>query len=317
MSRYSNWLSGLALLVVLILGGGYLLIGVLHINPAIPMTKVAVDLPESGSLRPGSDVVLRGVNIGTVESVHSIDGGVQVSLSYQRKYKIPSASGMKVQSLSALGEPIFEFIPTSSDGPYLVNGARLTSEPVDIPATIPDLLATTSDLLDQVNPKSVQVITTTLTQALTGLESVTPTINRGSTLLAEAILSRQPGLRQTLKNIMTMFRDADWLAPSIRGLPPAFIHLSSVANEDLIWLFRMAMRTQGDALFNSMIPEENYLVDYMKKIGPNVGAIGAALLPLAKSTGSLLGLVNFGDLLDQALHALPGDRLRVAVTIPH
>jgi len=316
-SRVSNLLSALGLVLVLILGGGYLLVGVLHINPTTPVTRISVDLSNSGGLRSGSDVVLRGVDIGKVDSVRSVNGGVRVSVSYKRKYKVPVDSALKVEGLSALGEPVFEISPKNSSGPYLENGTRLRTSPVNVPATIPELLSSSSDLLAQVDPKSVATISRALTQALTGLQDATPNILRGTTLLASTVVSRQPQLVRILANGRTMLGDAEWVGPSLRGLPEAFTSMSTVARTDLIRLFALARRTDGDALFNSLIPEENFLIDYVRKISPSVGAIASALLPLAKSTGSLLATVNFGDVIDQALHALPGDRVRIAVAIPH
>lgn len=44
--------------------------------------------------------------------------------------------------------------------------------------------------------------------------------------------------------------------------------------------------------------------------------MGVALRPVTRAAGPLLGAVDLGALLQQALTALPGDRLRIALTAP-
>ncbi|WP_244970947.1 MlaD family protein [Gordonia jinghuaiqii] len=65
----------------MVLGVGYLVIGVLAVDPIRKHTSITVDLADSSGLTSGSDVVYRGVNIGRVEGVTGRAGGVRVRQS--------------------------------------------------------------------------------------------------------------------------------------------------------------------------------------------------------------------------------------------
>ncbi|MBB4856693.1 ABC-type transporter Mla subunit MlaD, partial [Mycobacteroides chelonae] len=84
-------LSGIALGTVLLVAIAYLAVGALRVSPFSGTYRVTVQLPESGGLLPNQDVALRGVKIGTVQSLAITPQGVDAVAEIQSKYSIPAA----------------------------------------------------------------------------------------------------------------------------------------------------------------------------------------------------------------------------------
>ncbi|MET9285959.1 MlaD family protein [Nocardia beijingensis] len=316
MKGLPPWLSLLALMVVTVVGGSYLVVGVLDRNPFVATTTITVEMPESGTLNPASRVVYRGIDIGKVDSIVSVRGGVAVRMTYQARYRIPVATTMKVEGLSAIGEPVFEFLPDSAAGPYLQDGAHLRGQPVQVPASVPQMLASTSRMLDQIDPAALNKLVDTLTESVTGLQALTPSLGAANTLVAQALISRQHGLRETVENFMTMMNDSDWLAPALAGMPDAFEHFAAVLEEVFAKFFTMSAQFKGDTVIKSYFPELDVLINLVRHLAPPMGSISEALRPVSQATAPALSHLDFAALLSQALQALPGDRLRVDLTVP-
>ncbi len=186
------------LIMTTVLGVGYLLIGgVLAVDPIEKRTSITVDLTDSSGLKSGSDVVYRGVNIGTVDEVTGrTGGGVRVALTYAADQRVPVATDLKIEQLSSLGEPVFAFMPNTDSGPWLEDGAHLT-QTVEVPTSVAQLLGDTSAMLEQVEPERVTSLLDTLSQSVTGVESAVtpPAVRRGADLLLMTLPSRQGASR--------------------------------------------------------------------------------------------------------------------------
>ncbi|WP_067898296.1 MlaD family protein [Nocardia vaccinii] len=315
MTRIPAWLSGLALVGVLLLGGGYLAFDVLAIEPVARERHVTVDMSDTGGLRTGSDVVYRGVNIGRITDVRSIAGGVRLALAYDADYRIPVASEMRVESLSAMGEPVFAFLPRSTAGPWLTDHARLTGT-VRIPTSVPQLLASASDLLGQVDPQQAARVVDTFARAVTGLDTTLPAIGRGADLLLTTLLAHQDSMQLGLRNLMRIMHDTDWIEPALTSAPPQIDQFGKTLGTSYEYLFQGSQQLRGKEILGAWHVQENELVDYLQRLAPQLGAIGVALRPVTRAAGPLLGSVDLADLLQQALTALPGDRVRIALVAP-
>ncbi|EIU30465.1 mce related family protein [Mycobacteroides abscessus 5S-1212] len=98
--RQKSTLSTLALVLTLVLAVTYLCVGALRANPFASTYRVTVKLSESGGLLPRQDVALRGVKIGTVQSLRITPQGVEATAEILSKYKIPAAARVRVTGLS-------------------------------------------------------------------------------------------------------------------------------------------------------------------------------------------------------------------------
>ncbi|WP_433760410.1 MlaD family protein [Nocardia sp. CA-135398] len=97
--------SGTAIVVVPALGVGYMVLGALRIRPFADYTTVRMLLQNSRGLNTGSPVLLQGVEVGKVTGVHTAASGVETTLRVDDTYRIPADSAVRIENLSALGEP--------------------------------------------------------------------------------------------------------------------------------------------------------------------------------------------------------------------
>ncbi|MBF6193704.1 MlaD family protein [Nocardia implantans] len=313
MTRIPAWLSGVALAVVTALGSGYLVLGVLDLEPMAARDHVTVRMDHAAGLRPGSAVVYRGVDIGTVDEVRSVPGGVRLRLSYDRARPIPVNSVMKIENLSALGEPVFAFLPGEPGrAGYLRDGDELAGS-VDTPATVPELLAASARLLDQADAAAISRLVDTFAAAVEHAPQVAPAIERAAGLLAVTLARHEPSLETVLRNLLRLMPDADWVRPALTAAPPQLDRFGATLGVSYQYLFEGSALLRGREVLGSWREEEQQFVDFLSRLAPELGALGVALRPVSSAAGPALGAVDMATLLDRALSALPGDRLRITL----
>jgi virulence factor Mce-like protein len=319
MTRIPAWLSGVALAVVTALGSGYLVLGVLDAEPMTARNRVTIRMDHAAGLRPGSAVVYRGVDIGTVDEVRSVPGGVRVRLSYDRVHPIPVHTVLKVENLSALGEPVFAFLPgplgASDRTAYLRDGDELTGS-VDAPATVPELLAASSRLLGQADSAAISRLADTFAAAVEHAGQVAPAIARAAGLLALTLARHQPSLEAVLRNLLRLMSDVDWVRPALTAAPPQLDRFGETLGVSYEYLFEGSALLRGREVLGSWREEERRFVDFLRGLAPELGALGVALRPVSSAAGPALGALDMATLLDQALTALPGDRVRITLRTP-
>lgn len=106
--------------------------------------RVTVELPEAGGLYPRSNVTYRGVEVGTVKSVHLTNTGVAAVLSLNSDVKIPADVEAEVHSVSSVGEQYVQLLPRSGQGPSLKDGDVIPSSRTRVPTDINTILDETS-----------------------------------------------------------------------------------------------------------------------------------------------------------------------------
>ncbi|MDN2495328.1 hypothetical protein A5780_31675 [Nocardia sp. 852002-20019_SCH5090214] len=314
----SSVISLAAIASVLVFGIGYLAIGVLRIEWFSTRTHVTMALPEAGSLKSGSPVLLRGVKVGRIVAIEKAVRGVEVKLDLDSAYRIPASGTATVEDLSALGEPYIEFAPKSSDGPYLRDGQRLESAQVVLPRSIPDVAQTVTDLLKQLNPQAISDIVRTLDQALTGTQAVMPKLAASTTLLSETILSRSPAIRQILVNLQTMGSDMDWAGPSMTAAGPLWEEAGTwgaLIADSIARLARIGNMPEDYMQGNGVVPFLGKVGDYLDRIGPELRQLAPTIQPLAESAKSSMPQIDLSDLIARALSATGEDAIQVHIGV--
>lgn len=315
MTRIPLWASTLGLVLVLVLGTGYLALSVLKLEPTVDRTHATVDLRDAGGLRVGSDVVYRGVPIGRVDSVDGVPGAVRLRLSYNADHRIPVDSRMRVENLSTLGEPVFSLLPATADGPYIENGAILTEE-VELPISVPELLSSTSDLLDQTDAESVRSLVDTLAQTVDGLEATLPQAQQGAELLLLTLTRHEGSLDGVLRDFAFVMGDVEWIRPTLTEAPPMLDQFGDTLGVSYEYLFEGSQVLRGDEILGSWRDEQAQLYRVLDAMSPEVGAIGTALRPVTSAVGPSIAHVDIATLLENAIATMPDDAVRFTVTTP-
>ncbi|MET9491264.1 MlaD family protein [Nocardia sp. NPDC006630] len=204
-TRHRSLTSGLGLLLVLLLGAGYLLLGSLQFNPFQSQYRVRVELAQSGGLLADQDVTMRGVPVGRVLSV-DIDGDKVIAVAAIRSgVRIPQAGQVRVASLSAAGEQYLDFAPSSEAGPYLADGAVVTQDRTSTPVTLATMLGSMSGTLAQLDPAQIQAIVQELGASAAGTEKLSALVDGGTFLLStlDSVLPQTVSLLHNGKAVLT------------------------------------------------------------------------------------------------------------------
>ncbi|MFF0545030.1 MlaD family protein [Nocardia thailandica] len=307
-----------AILAVLVAGVTYMCVGVLDMDPRRHYTTIDLHLRASGGLAPQAPVLLNGVPVGHVAEVRTRPGGVLVRLAVDDRHRIPAAGTVRIEQLSALGEPYIGFEPDTEGGPYLGDGQVVPAEAVHEPTTVTELSTRLVSLLDGVRPEVVAGLVETFDRALAGTGATVQTLQRSTTLLAATLLSRTDVLRQLFADMQYLGADIDWMGPSLAAAGTLFGEFG-ITLSDIV--------QSGSALVESR-PTEQYFtgagvlpflteVDaLLAKIGPDVALLGPALQPVVTDAVTRAPGIDLGALLDQAVHGFGEDgsvRLRISV----
>ena len=106
---------------------------------------VTLQLPASGGLYEFSNVTYRGVEVGKVTEVKTVDAKrVDATMTLNSSPKIPANLTARVRSVSAVGEQYVDLLPANESPPYLHDGSVITSDHATIPQRV-------GPMLDQLN----------------------------------------------------------------------------------------------------------------------------------------------------------------------
>ncbi|WP_445166971.1 MlaD family protein [Mycolicibacterium sp. Dal123E01] len=207
--RQRLWLSTAGLVMTLVLGATYVLVGALRVTPFDSAYQVTIQLPESGGLLPNQDVTLRGVAIGRVQSLAITPAGVNAVASVRSDVRIPSASPVRVSGLSPAGEQYIEFAPDSDAGPYLHDGSVITQNNTSVPVSLAQLLADADGMLKQVDPAKLELIKKELSLTKEGPQKLANIIDGGTFLLStlDSVLPQTTTMLRTSRVVLTMAAD--------------------------------------------------------------------------------------------------------------
>ncbi|WP_341267787.1 MlaD family protein [Gordonia malaquae] len=304
------------LIGVLLVTVSYIAVGVLGLDPREQTYSVSVTMNQTSGLMATSSVSMHGMEIGDVDSILTDTTGVTVRLRINDRYRVPIASRVIVQNLSAAGEQYLDFRPESSAGPYLSDGAMVPVAQVDDAPTIGSVLSKVDRLAELIDP-DVVVRLGAMLKAVTADESVladaASTVDLMRTTLRDKtpIISSMFRLGQEFdRRIMAMDGPAR-LAPvgaTLERLAPA---LNSVLTE--LGAFG-AMSARTDAWNGQIGPFMDGLLTKLSVLVPEFGNIAAALLPVTGQLRRIRVDANaFTDLWGRAFP--PGGPMRVEVTV--
>ncbi|WP_310768646.1 MlaD family protein [Mycobacterium sp. Z3061] len=207
--RRQVWLSVAGLVLTLVVASTYLLIGALRVTPFASSYRVTVQLPESGGLLPNQDVALRGVRIGSVDSLQITDHGVNAVASITSQVRIPANAAVHVSALSPAGEQYINFEAESDAGPYLHDGSVIGLDRTSVPVSLAQLLGDADGLLAQVDPRKLELIKKELSLSKEGPGKLAAIVDGGTMLLStlDSVLPETTSILRTSRVVLTLAAD--------------------------------------------------------------------------------------------------------------
>ena len=207
--RKKAWLSAIALLVTLLVGLSYLLLGALRWNPLRSVYRVTMELPASGGLLVNQDVTLRGVQIGKVEQLSITPDGVNAEVRLNSSAKLSTTSKARVAGLSAAGEQYIDFDGGNGEAPFLSNGSTFPMGRTEIPVTMAELLGHSDGMLKQVDTEKLEIIKEELGTSKDGPQKLTDIVEGGTFLLStlDGVLPQTTQLLNTSRITLQLVSD--------------------------------------------------------------------------------------------------------------
>lgn len=222
--RHKAWLSAIALLLTLVIGLTYLMLGALRWNPLRSVYRVTVELPASGGLLPNQDVTLRGVPIGKVERLSIVPDGVNAEVRLNSSVQLSESSKARVAGLSAAGEQYIDFDGGNGQAPFLANGGSFELGRTEVPVTLAELLAHSDGMLKQIDTDKLELIKAELGMSKDGPQKLADIVEGGTFLLStlDGVLPQTTRLLNTSRVTLQLVADKD------EGMKVATANLSEV-----------------------------------------------------------------------------------------
>ncbi|GAB3133414.1 hypothetical protein GCM10027289_23230 [Tsukamurella serpentis] len=316
--KKSTFFSLLTFAVVLVFGIGYIALGILNWKPFADYRSVTMKLDNANQLLPDSSVLLRGVKVGNVETIHRESGKVVVKFRYDGKYKIPQNTGLRIEQLSAVGEPYIDFRPDSMNGPYLADGSTIDTAKVKEPLSLPETFKLISRLTSSITATDLGGITETLADATSNTQASLPNLSQAGDLLARTVTSRMPNIRRMMENTQKYQADMNWLPGAIADFGSAnrdFIRKDVEVIRALEIL--MAGSNAPDSLTKTINPNLLKIAPDTSKLLANLGPINEPLVPVVQALTDVMPQIDMGALLSQALNTVGSDgAANLTVVIP-
>ncbi|WP_336671860.1 MlaD family protein [Tsukamurella sp. USMM236] len=311
-------MSLLTFALVMVLGTAYIAFGVLHWRPLADYRSVTMKLDNANQLLPDSSVLLRGVKVGNVETIDRKDGKVVVKFRYDGKYKIPSDTGLRIEQLSAVGEPYIDFRPENLNGPYLADGSTIDIAKIKEPLSLPETFQLISGLTSNINSTDLGGITETLADATSNTQGSLPNISQAGDLLARTLTARMPNIRRMMENTQDYQADMDWLPGAISEFGPA---TRTFVVKDVEMLKALDVLMKGingpEMLTKSVNPFLMKIAPNTSKLLSNLGPMTEPLVPVVQALTDVLPQIDMAALLSQALNTVGSDgAANLTVVIP-
>ncbi|MBM7279413.1 MCE family protein [Gordonia rubripertincta] len=215
LRRHSVLVGNLGLVLVMVVGLGYLSLGTLRWEPLAGKYKLTIEFPISGGLQETSGVTLRGARIGEVDTIRVEPDSVTVKVSVDDRYKINRNTQVAALGLSAAGEQYVDFQPTTSEGPYLKDGDVIKAGQTKVTVPFSDLLESALELIQQIDPAELRSAVDNLKIALyseDGTNDLKVLFNSGGTIFAR-LYTALPETTKLIQNAGTIFKTTADIQP--------------------------------------------------------------------------------------------------------
>ncbi|MFD0364246.1 MlaD family protein [Nocardia sp. GCM10030253] len=312
-----------AIAAILVVGSTYLSFGVVQVGWLKEYTEATMVLTDSGGLLPRSKVLLSGIEVGKVTSVSHTGSNVAVQFRVDDRYRIPTSSKARIETLSGLGEPYLDFRPTTGDGPYLRDGQTVNAANVTMPISIPEVAQTATRLLNQLDPQAMASIVQTFSQGLAGTETVVPELSRATDLLAATLLARSDVIREMLVAFQANANDMAWSGPALTDASGPWAAFGPRVSEVAAAIARVIRKgdVPADYVIDTeetigLVPFLRQLAERINAIGPDVATMIPLLQPLLPLATDAVRPLDIGNLITQALNTTsPDGTLNLQITV--
>lgn len=167
---------------------GFVAYGVVDLlgDPLVPGTTISAVLPNASGISSGFTVELNGVDVGSVRSVALAPHGARVVMAIDHGVEVPGDVRASIGIANDLGEQVVELTPDRhGSAPPLASGAVVPAAPDGVPASVGQVVASATRLLDAIPAGRLDQLLGELATALRGRAGDLRTIVAAGTTFAD------------------------------------------------------------------------------------------------------------------------------------
>ncbi|MCJ0891252.1 MlaD family protein [Rhodococcus sp. ARC_M5] len=307
--------SLVALVVMTVASVGYLTVGVLDIDPTRTTNRVVVRMESSGGLMDTSQVTSRGIQVGRVESIAVVPGGLDVTLGLDADHRIPADSEVVVANLSAAGEQYLDLRPRSTGGPYLTDGDALGSEQVRASVTVSEALGLGDALASQLDTNALKGLTETASAAVDGREGDVDRLVDAFRFLAATLRDKSGEIRRLYDNAQQAGRNAYGYGPVMTDAAP-WVGATGEGVANLLEGFNEYSYVGADVWDDPLGQITPKIDQYLTPLSPDLALIATLLEPYTAPIKPMR--VDAGSIVDVLQTVFPpGGPAKLSVEIPN
>ncbi len=166
-------------------------------------------------LLSGSDVKIRGVNVGEVKNIRLVDNRAQITLRIEDDTQVPVTAQAVIRPKTLFGEKFVDILPGDDElsGPYLGDGDEITDTLGGF--ELEQVLSDTFPVLEAIDPAELATI---LDELATSADGLGPNINRSivnSAVLSELAVSNDAEFRQFTTDLALLAEELEIIAPDL------------------------------------------------------------------------------------------------------
>jgi phospholipid/cholesterol/gamma-HCH transport system substrate-binding protein len=200
-------------------------------------------------LLPGSDVKVRGVNIGQVRKIELVDGAARITLTIKDGQEVPEGASATIRPKTLFGEKFVDIDPSAapSGAAILTDGGELTNTQGGF--ELEQVLADTYPLLKEIDPAELTTVLGELATAGDGLgEEINRTIVNGDEL-SKVFADNAANTEQFLSDLALLSEELADQADTVLEIAASANTALPTLNEhedDLIALLQQTGRLSND-----------------------------------------------------------------------
>jgi phospholipid/cholesterol/gamma-HCH transport system substrate-binding protein len=284
-----------------------LLVGAVLVLRSGGDTEVLAHFDTAPGLYAGDDVRVLGVRVGTVASVRTRDGGVDVTLTLDGDQRVPASAHAAIVAPSLVSGRFVQLAPAWTSGPTLDDGAEIPVDRTAVPISFDEVKKELTDLSTALGPESGK--RGSLDQAITTIEA--NLANGNSTQLrasvaalhdaAAALSSGRSDLFTTVHNLNQFTKNLAVHDAAVGGFSTELDHVSTVLRDNRTQVtgavrdLRVALRSSA-ALLGKNQAQLNHALEGTAELSGTVASRADELAgTLHVAPHSLMGLYNIVD----------------------
>ena len=247
-------------------------------NPLASERRVLAVLPDTGGLKPGFTVTMRGVPVGAVRSLKLTQTGVLVTVGLQSGQTVPSDVAARVVRANPLGEQQLELVPEQGGSASpLPDGATVPAALDPVPPAVGDVVDAANRLFDTIPTKDLSTLIHEAAVALDGRSEDLRSIIESITTISQVQLQYQDAFTSLLNNAPPVLDTVTAVGPQLRQALANTVVLTDILarrSPDLVHLLQSgsALGSLGTDLLDGSGPNLSCLLSDLANVTVNVAA---------------------------------------------